>query len=96
MGAVNELVERFGTSVTVEQFWEKYAALCLTTAGVARGSVQWNESKKVFFAAWQGCLEFSRVIIGHPGMDEEKGAAALQRMDDECDAFKEKVLRGEV
>lgn len=75
---------------SIEEEWIGFAAMVIPS--LPKNHIQYIEMKKAFFAgAW--CVHSAVVEIGEPHITEQDGIDYLEKITDEFNEFKAKLMR---
>jgi hypothetical protein len=77
--------------IDIEKMWEIYAKTSLKNIEVS--SIQYVESKRVFYAAVGITLVTIRDVLGSKSVTEEQGVASLHDMHTQVLKFFEKAIK---
>ena len=73
----------------IEQAWQSYASQVIR--GVSPDSVQYRETQKAFYGGAHVIMSMMRQM-GEDDIDDDVGAAHLEAISQELDAFNQKVM----
>lgn len=79
-------------NINVKEMWESYVAQVIAPAGVKEDSVQYQETRRAFYAGVQGMLGTIAGISALP--TEEAGIAVLNSISEELKVFVKAMMEG--
>jgi hypothetical protein len=79
-------------NLTVKEMWDSYVKNVLATANVKEGSVQYQETRRSFYAGVQSMMGVMGTISNMTS--EEQGIAVLNDITEELQGFVKDMLEG--